>query len=329
VKTVRRGVWDEPITIQLENLPPGTSVLELPAKPAVPVPAKGAKAPKKTGSGEVKLSVSAAADAAAGSQLATLVARATIDDRTIEHRFGPVLISTTIKTRCKVKSAVQDGGRIVNRGTTYPADVLIERLEGYEGPIHLQMASTQQRQRRGIRGAELQVPAGVDQVQYPVFMPEWLETSLTARMNVIGVAQVADPQGNIRSVTGIMDGFIVMSLEGALLKLSHEPAERIVKLGDTLELPLKVARSAKLLEEVRVELVPHEEHPHLAVAEPVTVHREETTVQLALRIAQDQQWVGKRSFTFRATALREGRWSTISETTVPLIIQPGNTANLP
>ncbi len=322
VKTARRGTWDERIDLKIESLPTGASVLEVPAKPTPPTPAKGEqRQAKKPGTGEVKMIIAAAADTSAGSQLATLVATATVNDRTIEHRFGPILISTTLKTRCKVKSAVQDGGRIVNRGTTYPADVLIERLEGYEGSIQLQMASAQQRQRRGIRGSELIVPAGVDQVQYPVFMPEWLETNLTARINVIGVAHVADSKGNVRHVTGIMDGFIVMSLEGALLKLSHEPSERVVTLEETIEIPLKVSRSVRLNEVVRLELLPDENHPHLAVAEPVNVLANEGTTTISLRIGKDPTLVGQRSVTIRATAMQNGRWPTVSETIVPLVIQ--------
>ena len=322
VKTARRGTWDERILLKIENLPTGATVLEIPSTPTPPLPTKGDKRPaKKPGAGDVKLTIAAAADASAGSQLATLVATTTVDDREIERRFGPILISTTLKTRCKVKSAVQDGGRIVNRGTTYPADVLVERLEGYDGTIQLQMASAQQRQRRGIRGSELIVPPGVDQVQYPVFMPEWLETNLTARINVIGVAQVADPKGNVRHVTGIMDGFIVMSLEGALLKLSHEPSERVVTLAETIEIPLKVSRSVKLHEAVRLELVPDDNNPHLAVAEPVNVPADEVSATMSLRIGTDPTLVGERSVTSRATAMQNGRWPTLSETVVPLVIQ--------
>ena len=131
--------------------------------------------------------------AAAAASLLTILATAEVDGKKIEHRSAPILISTTIKTRVKVKSTTQDGGRIVNRGTTYPADVIVERLDGYTGPVLLQMAASQQRQRRGIRGGELTVPAGVELVQDPVFMPEWLETSLTARINVIGVTPIGAP----------------------------------------------------------------------------------------------------------------------------------------
>ena len=118
-----------------------------------------------------------------------------------------------------------------------------------------------------------------------------------------------------------MDGFIVMSLEGALLKLSHEPSERIATLADTIEIPLKVSRSVKLLEPVRVELVPDEDYPHLAFADPVNVPAQETTTTLTLRIGKDPSLVGKRSVTIRATAMQNGRWPTLSETLVPLVIQ--------
>ncbi len=337
VGSKRRGAWDEPIELSLENLPAGVKVPPPPEPAAAPMPpVKGAKpAPKpkvkgarKPAPGDLKVALEAADNQAASATLAMVVAKATVDDRTVVRRAGPVLVTTTLKTRCKVKSAVQDGGRIVNRGTTYPADVIIERLDDYQGPVQLQMASAQQRQRRGIRGPDLLVPAGVDQVQYPVFMPEWLETSLTARINVIGVVQVPDPKGNIRHVTGVMDGLIVMSLEGGLLKLSHEPKERPVKLGGTIEIPLKVSRSVKLPEQARIELIPDPEMPTLATADPLTVAENQSAVTLTVRIGNDKSLVGRRNVTIRATALQQGKWPVVSETQVPLFIESsdGNVA---
>ena len=65
-------------------------------------------------------------------------------------------------------------------------------------------------------------------------------------MNVIGVVQIPDPKGNVRHVTGNMDGLIVMSIEGALLKLTHEPAERTAALGSQIEIPVRVSRNARI-----------------------------------------------------------------------------------
>jgi hypothetical protein len=329
LKTARRGSWDEPIEIKLENLPEGVTVPpppEMPPEPVVIDPktkkpvVKKKPAPKKPGAADLKVPVVSTADSAVGASLATLVATATVGEKTIERRYGPLLVATTLKTRCTVKSAVQDGGRIVNRGTTYPADVIIERLEGFEGPVTLQMASVQSRQRRGIRGGELVVPAGVGQTQYPVFMPEWLETSLTARMNVIGIAQVADPKGNIRHVTGNMDGFIVMSLEGALLKISHEPLERVATAGGMIDIPVRVSRSVKLPVPAKVEVVAEGELAGLVSADPLTVPAGESAAVVKLKLAADARLVGTRKITIRATALQNGKWPAISETAVPLII---------
>src|SRR5690606_32492491 len=173
LRAVRQGGWKEPIALKLEGLPEGVSITG------------PAEIPQ--GRNDVRLSMSASDTAAARTSMTTLVATATVGEHVIERRFGPILVSSIIKTRCQVKSSVQHGGRIVNRGTTYPADVIIERLEGYEGPVTLQMAATQSRQRRGIRSDALVVPSGKSEVQYPIFMPEWLETNLTCRMNLIGV----------------------------------------------------------------------------------------------------------------------------------------------
>lgn len=324
LKPARSGAWQEPIEITLTGLPSGVTVQPLPPPPPEPPvdpKAKKKPAPKKPAPTDIKVTLVSAADAPAAASLVMLTAKATVGDRTIERQLGPILITTTLKTRCKVKSAVQDGGRIVNRGSTYPADLLIERLEDYTGPVTLQMAATQQRQRRGIRGGTLIVPAGVEAVQYPVFMPEWLETSLTARMNVIGVVQVPDPKGNIRHVTGVMDGFIVMSLEGALLKLSHEAAERSVALGGQIEIPVRVSRSATLPLPAKIELVAAGPLAGLITAEPINLAPSESSAVVKLKLANDPHLLGNREITLRVTALRDGKWPCISETTVPLLIE--------
>jgi hypothetical protein len=308
LKAVRQGAWKSPIAIKLEGAPAGITIA---SDAAIPL-----------GKNDLKLAFTASDQAAASASMGTLVATAVVGEKNIERRFGPILLAATIKPRCKVKSAVQDGGRIVNRGTTYPADVIIERLEGFTGPVTLQMAATQQRQRRGIRGPTLVVAPNVDTVQYPVFMPEWLETSLTARMNVIGVAEVADPKGNVRHVIGAMDGFIVMSLEGALLKLSQEPGEYVARAGGSVEIPLRVARSARLNAPVRVELVAASELAKLMTAAPVVLQADQSNAVLRLTLADDPHLRGTIPVTIRATAQRDGKWYTASETTVDVGIEP-------
>jgi hypothetical protein len=308
IKALRRGAWKEPIALRLEGLPEGV--------------AHAADAAIPEGKSDLNLELTASDQAAASASLVTVVATATALGRTIERRSQPILIATTLKTRCQVASAVQDGGRLVNRGTTYPADVVISRLEGYAGSVTLQMASAQQRQRRGMRSAPLVVPAEATTAQFPIFVPEWLETSLTCRMNVIGVVQVPDPKGNVRHVTGNMDGLIVMSIEGALLKITHEAAERTAALGGPIEIPVRVSRNAKLPVEAKIEVVSEGELAGLFTADPIVLPAAESAAVIKVRLASDARLAGPRQIKIRATAMERGLWPAVSETLVPVLIEP-------
>ena len=316
-KLTRLGAWKGVIKISWEGLPEGITA------PEVEVAANQAQA---------KLSLTGAANAPTTAKLAKLIARAEIDGRAIEHTIEPILVTTTLKTRCKVKSAVQDGGRLVNRGTTYPAELFIERLEGYEGPVTVQMAATQQRQRRGMRSGTMVVPAGEDHVFYPIRMPEWLETSLTCRMICIGVTPVKDPRGRVRQVTGIMDGLVVMSIEGALLKLSHEPAERVVSPGQTIEIPVRVSRSARLQVPAKVELVtddPINALPDgMVTAAPLVLSAKEVAGVFKVKLAAGSNLPPNVELRLRATAMQDGKYPATSETVVPLVIESASRADV-
>lgn len=329
VKSSKSGTWDEPIELSLEKLPDGITLPPPPAPEAPPEAAKPGKKPVKKPAvrkpkvlpGDVKLSIISAADAAADGTPVIVVAKATVGDKTITKRSEPVLLVKKMKPRCVVKSAVQDGGRLVNRGTTYPAEVIVERLESYEGPVTLMQASGQSRQRRGMTSPSFVVAQGVERVLYPIVMPEWLETNLTARMTLIGVVETVDPKGNKVFVTGSMDGNVVMSIEGGILKTTHEPQERRVRLGDEITVPIKVSRTVKCKSPATVEIVPDEDFPQLFTGEAVTLDVTHPTAALKIRVANEAAAAGVRNVTIRATSLQDGKWPAVSETVVPLVLE--------
>jgi hypothetical protein len=147
-------------------------------------------------------------------------------------------------------------------------------------------------------------------------MPEWLETARTSRMILVAVAKVADPRGNVRWLMTPMDGRITMSLEGALLKLTHAPAEYRCAPGQPLDIPLKVSRSAKLAEPVTVELVSPEDLPVLVVAQPIAMPVGQADAVLRIATTADPRLSGRQTLTLRATALQNGTLPVISETQI-------------
>src|SRR5262249_61834286 len=139
-----------------------------------------------------------AADAATGASRAQVhgtakhigkhhVARATVPGNLAprgpdDNLLDTVLVATTMKPVCRVTTVVADGTVKVNRGATYPAELIVERLEGFTGEFSLQMAAQQSYQVQGISGPDFTVPAGARRAFYPCFMLDWLETSRTTRM---------------------------------------------------------------------------------------------------------------------------------------------------
>ena len=74
---------------------------------------------------------------------------------------GAVEAITVVSVKSRASGTIlrmpAETGRKVHRGATFPADVIVERLEGFQGPIVLQMAAQQSYQVQGIRGDDVTV----------------------------------------------------------------------------------------------------------------------------------------------------------------------------
>jgi hypothetical protein len=144
-------------------------------------------------------------------------------------------------------------------------------------------------------------------------------------MTVIGVVETTDPKGNKHFVTGSMDGNIVMSLEGAIMKITHEPQERRVPIGGKIALPVKVSRTVKCRSEAKIEIVPDEEFPELFTAETITLPDGQSAATVQVKVAAEPRAVGLRKIIIRSTALQDGKWPAVSESAIPVVIEAGET----
>jgi hypothetical protein len=324
VKAIRKGAFKGPITLALKGLPAGVS-----APPSLVIPAD------KT---DLVIPLSAAKDAATAAALVTVEGTAAVAGSAVtraalaktalnlaardpdENQVATVLIAATMMPRFKGHPVDQDTGRKVHRGSTFPAEVIVERLDGFQGEIVLQMAAQQSYQVQGISGSDVIVPPGVERTIYPCFMPEWLETSRTSRMGMIAVAKVADAKGKVRYLVNDITGFVTMTMEGALLKLSAEDTEMTVPAGRPFEVQVKVSRLAKLAEPVQLELRLPDELQGKLKMDTVTVAVGKETAVVRITPAADLR--GLQSFTIRGTALQDGKYPAVSETTVAVEFVP-------
>ena len=127
-------------------------------------------------------------------------------------------------------------------------------------------------------------------------------------MEVVGFGEVADPKGNVRHVGAASDARITMILEGALLKLSHQANELTVSPGDSLQIPVTITRSAKLVGPVTIDLEPTGPLAELVTLKPLVLEAGDSTVNLQVQSKADSRLQGVIPITVRATALQEDRW---------------------
>jgi hypothetical protein len=324
VKALRQGGFKEPITLAVRGLPPGVSA---PDKLVIP-----------TGKSDLAIALTAALDAPPAVGVVTVECTATVAGKSVtrtalarvpvnlaplapeENLVPAILVASTMKPKFKGRPVDQDTGRKVHRGSTFPAEVIVERLDGFNGEITLQMAAGQSYQVQGITGGDVVVPPGVSRTIYPCFMPEWLETTRTSRMGMIAVARVPDAKGRMRYMVNEITGFITMTMEGALLKVLAEDRELTAPPGQAFDVRVKVSRLAKLAEPVRLELRLPAELAGKLEAKPVIVPVKQESAVVRITPAADLK--GTQTFTIRATAVQEGKYPVISETKVAVEFVP-------
>ena len=306
VKAERRGGFAAPIAITLENLPPGVSApspLEIPADAT-----------------EFKIALTAATDAPASARLVEVTGRAQAADGEIvrkaaaqfdgtlapatylNHPPQRLLVATTMAPRVAIRP-VETDERTVHRGSTHLAPISIQRLEGFAGPVVVQTEGTQPHKfRQGILGPDVIVPPQDAVVLYPCFVPHQAETLDAYRFSQVAIAEVPDPQGNVRHLLSKMetpDTSVAITVEGSLLGVSAAIEEPIrCRPGSRIEIPVSISRSPALTQPVQLEIARPVTGLHITEAD---VDSSSSEQRLQLEVA-DNVAPGTHEIVIRAAA---------------------------
>jgi hypothetical protein len=132
-------------------------------------------------------------------------------------------------------------------------------------------------------------------------------------MELIGVVKVPDAKGKIRYLVTPMLGRITMSIEGAILKVDPGLREIALRPGESVQIPVKVLRSAKLPVPVKLELKLPEELAGALKAEAVTVPPGQTSVNMRITCTKEVNSNELPAIIIRGTALQDGRYAVVSE----------------
>lgn len=321
LKATRTGNFKGPIAITIAGLPPGIT-----APPTLVIPADKA---------DLAITLEGRLDSAVTASLVTITGTAPGITRTAtapttanlasrspeENESTTLLVAMTMKPRVKGEPVDKDTGRKVPRGSTHPADVTLQRLEGFAGEVVLRQAARQSYQVQGITGRDHIVPPGVAKTAFPCFMPEWLETSRTSRMGIMAEVKVPDPKGNVRHLVAPIAGFVTMTMEGALLKLSSVEEEILARVGEPVVLRIRLARSPRLTDPVKLELRVGDGLATSLKAQPMTIAPGQAEAEFKIEWVPGSKPIsGEHVLTIRGTTMLTGNLPVVSETSVRVII---------
>jgi hypothetical protein len=292
---VRRNGYNGPIELTAHNLPRGVT-----AKPAV-VPAN---APRGT------LTLQADATAAVGATPITITGTADIGAPLRAVVGAP----TAVRDRRVSAAAVSAGTRLLPdepslvlavgipapfkivdqyvmasapRGEVYRRKYRIER-NGFDGPIEVRLADKQARHLQGVTGPVVVVPPGQSEVEYPAFLPPWMEMGRTCRVCVMAVGRVEDADGREHAVSfSSIDQNQQMIVVVGPGRLDLELGRLSVRAapGGVVRVPVKVSRGTDLSGPVKVEAV-IPEHWAGVTTEAVTIPAGEQAGEVVLRFAR-------------------------------------------
>jgi hypothetical protein len=166
-----------------------------------------------------------------------------------------VWMSVCVPTPFKFVGAFET--KYAPRGSTFVRRYRIERGE-YSGPLTVSLAERQTRHLQGVTGPVVQVPAGVDEFEYPVRLPPWMEIGRTSRTCLMAVGQVTTEDGETHPVSYTsfeQNDQVIVLVDPGRMSLRLERDSLLAVPGSSVTVPVQVFQEASAASDVRLELI--------------------------------------------------------------------------
>jgi hypothetical protein len=318
---LRRGGFDRPIDLSITGLPEGVRY-----------------EPQQIAAGQTSLKVAflAAADARPTAAALQIAGVATIDGVKRSHVLaathlghdaagvgvGPSTIDNvqlTVAHKPVFKLYCSEAYQYAYRGTVYPYSMQIERLDGFAGPIHLEVADRQIKDLDGIEVREMTVEPGQSSFMLPLYLPETMHINIQAHSNVYaqGYVTFVDKWGQQQSDLVVSTMRCMVRTLPPIIRLRAVDRVLTAKPGETVPCHLDFLRTSNFSGPVKIELMSQKGSSGCA-AEPVVLQDKETQTSIAVRLSPDVKPQTMREIRFRATGAMPNGGQAISEAGVLL-----------
>jgi hypothetical protein len=300
VEVERPGTFSGPITVAVDGLPPGVSVVGTSVGPTARSVELTFKAEPSAPTRSARLTIRGTAEigGATCERVATRIPALGLPE--IESVRLAVVLPTPFLIGGPVDYNWWPRGSVRHRRYTIVRN-------GFQGQITVQLADRQARHLQGITGPIVVVPEGSEEFDYAVTLPPWMEIGRTSRTVVVASGVVREPDGDEYEVSFSSpkaETQIVAVVGPGRLGLEAARASTAIAPGQTSEVPVRIARGEGIDGPVRVEIVPPSWLRSLS-AEPLVLDKAHEEGVLRLECGPHPSPLGSTPLRLRATALVE------------------------
>ncbi|MFN8857387.1 MAG: hypothetical protein ACK50P_17615 [Planctomycetaceae bacterium] len=319
----RQGGLAVPIDLEIDGLPEGMK-----AEP-LQIPPQG---------DTFRLALIASDDTRPGDSRLRIRGRAKLGDSTLERTVGAIHlghdlegvslgssqtdhVQLTVRHRQVFRLYCSEAYQYAHRGTIYPYLMEVERMNGFDGPIRIQMGDRQIMDHDGVQVQDAEFPAGVSQIMLPLYLPETMHINIQPHSNIYaqGYVEFTDRWGQTQSMLQVSEMRCMIRPLPTVAKLRSR--ERAVSLnpGQSQQVVLQLDRTSLFTAPLQVELKDLPKGIHL---EPLTIAEGQTAAVATLRADANATWPAGSKLILRGTGvLPPGTPGThvITEVTLPIV----------
>ena len=206
-----------------------------------------------------------------------------------------------------------------HRGTIYPYLMEVERLNGFDGPIHLQVADRQIKDLDGIEIPGTTVEPGQSRVMLPIYLPETMHINVQAHSNVYaqGFVEFQDSFGQKQTMLVVSTMRCMIRTLPTVARLRSIERELTVHKGHPLRCSLIVDRTSLFSGPLKVELVDAAPGIH---ADPVLIPADRSETEIMVDFDSLETAGQQSNLVFRAVGEMAGDVKLVTETHVPIKI---------
>lgn len=232
-------------------------------------------------------------------------------------------VQLTVQHKPIFKLTCNEAYQYGHRGTVYPYAMQIERLDGFDGEIHLQLCERQVQDLDGIEVVETLIPPGVTEFKNRVYLPETMHASVQhhCRPYSQAWATFTDKWGQRQSMLSICDKRNMIRTMPTVVKLKSLNDHVAARPGTTVRCQLELDRTPNFNGAMELELIEPAARTGFT-AERVRIEPGQTRAEVSVHIADSASCPPDLSLRFRAVGQLREDVIVISEAVVPVRIEP-------